>query len=365
MRETFELLIHFIVTLIKLSKPGGAKALMAENHAMRQQLIVLSRGRSRAPTLTTFDRFFFGVIAFFIGEKRLRKVAIILKPATILKFHKALVQRKYSRLFSNKPKEQAGRKPPDQALIDLVVEMRMRNPRMGYGRIAMQIYEAFGIKISRFAVGRILRKNWFKLSPGNGPSWLTFVGHMKDSLWSVDLFRCESITLRSHWVMVVIDQFTRRIVGFAVHAGDCDGMAYCRMFNSIISGKSLPKYLSSDNDRLFLFHRWKANLRVIDVCELKSIPGEPTSHPFVERVIGSCRREALDHQLFLNAHDLQRKLNDFQAYYNETRAHSSLDCLTPLKKAGGHDQMAKKVASLENYQWQSHCQGLYKLPIAA
>ena len=64
----------------------------------------------------------------------------------------------------------------------------------------------------------------------------------------VDLFRCESATLKSHWVMVVIDQFTRRIIGFAVHAGDCDGIAYCRMFNQIIAGKSLPKYLSSDND---------------------------------------------------------------------------------------------------------------------
>ena len=60
--------------------------------------------------------------------------------------------------------------------------------------------------------------------------------------------------------MVVIDQFTRRIIGFAVHEGDCDGVAYCRMFNEIASGKGLPKYLSSDNDPLFLFHRWQAIL---------------------------------------------------------------------------------------------------------
>jgi hypothetical protein len=89
----------------------------------------------------------------------------------------------------------------------------------------------------------------------------------------VDLFRCESATLKSHWVMVVIDQFTRRIIGFAVHAGDCDGIVYCRMFNQIIAGKSLPKYLSSDNDPLFLFHRWEANLRILEIDELKSVPG--------------------------------------------------------------------------------------------
>jgi transposase InsO family protein len=101
--------------------------------------------------------------------------------------------------------------------------------------------------------------------PGNhGPSWLTIIGHAKDSLWSVDLFRCESILLKSHWVMVVMvvmvvmDQYTRRIIGFAVHAGSVDGPALCRMFNQAASGQGWPKYLSSDNDPLFQYHRWSA-----------------------------------------------------------------------------------------------------------
>ena len=59
---------------------------------------------------------------------------------------------------------------------------------IGYGRIAMQIYQVFGVKISRFAVSRVLRKNKDKFPSGDEPSWLTFLGHMKDSLWSVDLF---------------------------------------------------------------------------------------------------------------------------------------------------------------------------------
>ena len=106
-------------------------------------------------------------------------------------------------------------KGQDQALNDLVIEIKQLNPSFGYGRIAMQIFEAFGIKISRFAVGRILRKNMHKLPSGDSPSWLTFIGNMKDSLWSVDLFRCESIgpvsrTFKSHWVMVIPDQYTRR-----------------------------------------------------------------------------------------------------------------------------------------------------------
>jgi len=281
MSEAIELLIHFFVSAIKLLKPGGVKVVMAESIAMKQQLIVMKRGKKRSPKLATSDRFLFGLLAVFIGRSRLKKIAVIINPTTFLAFHKSLVNRKYSRLYSNKAKRIPGRKPQDQALIDLVIEMKKRNPSFGYGRIAMQIFEAFGIEISRFTVGRILRKNKHKLPPDGGPSWLTFIGHMKDSLWSIDLFRCESITLKSHWVMVVIDQFTRRIIGFAVHSGDCDGIAYCRMFNEVISGKSLPKYLSSDNDPLFLFHRWQCNLRVLDVEELKSVPGTPTSQDYV------------------------------------------------------------------------------------
>jgi hypothetical protein len=71
-------------------------------------------------------------------------------------------------------------------LIDLVIEMKRRNPSFGYGRISMQILEAFGTKVSRFAVGRILRKNIHTLPSGDGPSWLTFIGHAKNSLWSRD-----------------------------------------------------------------------------------------------------------------------------------------------------------------------------------
>ncbi len=97
-------------------------------------------------------------------------------------------------------------------------------------------------------------------------------GHTKDSLWSVDLFRCESIALKMHWVLVVMDQFTRRIIGFAVHAGYVDGMALCCMFNTAIARMDLPKYLSSDNDPLFTYHRWLANLRILEIDELKTVP---------------------------------------------------------------------------------------------
>jgi putative transposase len=94
--------------------------------------------------------------------------------------------------------------------------------------------------------------------------------------------------------MVVLDQFTRRIIGFAVQPGAVDGPALCRMFNQVITGApTLPQHLSSDHDPLFAFHRCKANLRILDVSEIKTVPHVPLSHPFVERVIGTVRREPL------------------------------------------------------------------------
>ena len=101
---------------------------------------------------------------------------------------------------------------------------------------------------------------------------VTFLGHTKDSLWSRDLFRCESATLRTHWVLSVMDQFTRRITGFGIHRGIVEDVALCRVFQRAIRGQSLPKYLSSDHDPQYRFHQWQANLRVLEVTEIKTVP---------------------------------------------------------------------------------------------
>ena len=94
--------------------------------------------------------------------------------------------------------------------------------------------------------------------------------------------------------MVVIDVFTRRLIGFGVEGGSIDGIAVCRMFNCAIAKHPMPKRISTDHDPLFRFHRWLANLRVREIEEIKSVPYAPVSHPFVERLIGTIRCELLD-----------------------------------------------------------------------
>jgi hypothetical protein len=90
------------------------------------------------------------------------------------------------------------------------------------------------IKPDEDQVIRVLEKHYRSHPDDNGPSWLAFIGHAKDSLWSIDYFRCESIFIQTHWVLVVMYQFTRHIVGFGMHAEDVDGVALCRMFSTAI-----------------------------------------------------------------------------------------------------------------------------------
>ena len=259
---------------------------------------------------------------------RVIRSAIVLRPSTILEFHRALRTRKYRWLFSP-TRRRTGPQGPSNALVDAIVDMKRRNPRWGCPRIAQQIALAFAVDIDKDVVRRVLATHSRPAPHSGGPSWLTFLGHAKDSLWSIDLFRCESAILRSHWVLVVMDHYTRRIVGFGIHAGTVDGRALCRMFNHAIRGLSRPTRLSSDHDPLYRFHQWRANLRVLQVTEVKSVPYVPLSHPFVERLIGTRRRECVDQLLFWSASDLEDKLVAFQDFYNAHRAHPSLDGRTP------------------------------------
>lgn len=359
MRDIFYLLFELLATLLKLARPGGSRSVIAENLLLKQQLIIHSRSRQRAPNLTTRDRALLGFWSLFLNPRRIARAAIIIKPSTLLSFHNALKKRKYRLLFSPRGGRKPGPKGPPREVIEAIVEMKQRNPRFGCPRIAQQINLAFGLDLDKDAVRRVLAVH-FKPDPSNrGPSWLTTIGHAKDSLWSVDLFRCESILLTSHWVMVVMDQYTRRIIGFAVHAGSVDGPALCRVFNDATSGQVWPQRLSSDNDPLFQYHRWKANLRVLEIEEIKSLPHAPMSHPFVERLIGSIRRELLDQTLFWTVTDLENKLRDYQYYYNEHRCHMGRGGATPVDSGSG------KVVDINSHRWKKHCRGLFQLPVAA
>jgi transposase InsO family protein len=292
MKDLLLTLLHLAVRTATLCGQGGVRAVIAENLLLKQQLIVLRRARQRVPNLTLSDRLLFGFGSLFISPGRFRKVAIGVRPSTLLAFHQALVRRKYRRLFSSSPcSKKPGPKGPSEPLTRAIVELKSRNPRFGCPRIARIIAHTFGVEVDKNVVYRVLSKHYRPAPGGIGPSWLSFIGRVTDSLWSVDLFRCESIVLRSYWVLVVMDQFTRRLVGVGVHHGPVNSADLCRMFNAAIHGRGTPQHLSTDHDPLFEAHRWAANLRILEIDEIKTVPYVPMSHPFVERLIGTMRRD--------------------------------------------------------------------------
>ncbi len=188
----------------------------------------------------------------------------------------------------------------------------------------------------------------------------TFIAHTKDSLWSIDLFRCESILLRSHWVLVIMDIFTRRIVGFGVERARISTAS--RYVGCSITPSLATSYRSTSAPITFRFHRWLANLRVLKIEEIKSVPYTPVSHPLIERLIGTIRREFLDRVFFWNVTDLARKLAEFTDYYNAHRVHRSLGGTTPTQCAGAPPAAR---APLNQYAWRPHCRGLFQTPVAA
>jgi len=135
------LTIHMVVTFAKLLRPGGVRAVAAESLLLKHQLLISNRCRQRAPNLTSVDRVVLGLATLFVRPHRLPKLGALVRPATLLKFHKALVERKYRRLFSSlsSPRRKPGPKGPSAELIAAIIKLKQRNPRFGSVRIALQI----------------------------------------------------------------------------------------------------------------------------------------------------------------------------------------------------------------------------------
>jgi len=110
---------------------------------------------------------------------------------------------KYGLLYSSDPKRKPGPKGPSAELIQAICELKRRNPRSGCPRMAQHLAKTFGLEINKEVVRRVLARHYHPERRECGPCWLTFLGHAKDSLWSLDLFRTESILLKTHWVLVV------------------------------------------------------------------------------------------------------------------------------------------------------------------
>src|SRR6202790_5526345 len=133
-RDLAVLFLHLLATVARLAGPGGARSVVAESLLVKHQLLILNRSRKRSPNLRPSDRVVAGVCALFMRPGRFIRSAIVFKPSTLLSLHRALIQRKYRRLFSSKEPTKPGPKGPCQAVIAAVVDMKQRNPTWGCPR---------------------------------------------------------------------------------------------------------------------------------------------------------------------------------------------------------------------------------------
>ena len=130
MRDLVILFVHLIATVVKLLRPGGARSVVAESLLLKHQLLILNRSRTRAPNLRPIDRVIAGLCAGLMRPSRLLRSAIVLKPATIMAFHRALVKRKYRLLFTPRQHRKPGPKGPARELITAIVEMKQQEPEI-------------------------------------------------------------------------------------------------------------------------------------------------------------------------------------------------------------------------------------------
>jgi len=207
MCNLFILGVHVMATLARLLGPGGIRSVVTESVLVKQQPLILNRSWHCSPIRLTSDRLVAGLCALLVRPARLIRSAIVRNPSTLLSLHQALRNRKYRLLFSSQCGGKPGPKGPNKELIEVVVPMKQRNPAWGCPRIAPQIALAFDIPIDKDIVRRILATPDRPEKDSGGPSWLSFIGHRKDSLWSLDLFPCESAPLRtpgswSSWIHI-------------------------------------------------------------------------------------------------------------------------------------------------------------------
>jgi hypothetical protein len=245
---------------------------------------------------------------------RIRKAAIVLKPATLTKFRRALLSRNYHRLFSSRKNAKPGPKGPANDLVRVIVELKQRNAHFGCPRIAQQINKAFGVNIDKDVVRRVLAKHYRPAPYDGGPSWLTFLRHTRNSLCSIALFQRKSILSTIHSILLAIGQFTRRLIGCGISGCHFDQLVVCSLSDAGIPVVDDSKSLSPIHDPPFSHHRCRGKL--LGVCHTRTVAIFPRAPPVSEPRIRTRRRNHHDYRSNYSAIGLETEHGALNNYYH-------------------------------------------------
>jgi len=291
---------------------GGHRRLAIENLALRQQLAVYKRTAPRRRLRATDRLFWVGLARIWTGW---RQALVIVSPATVLRWQRRRFRAYWTRLSGRRT---GGRPPVNVEIKALVRSMAAANPLWGAPRIHGELLK-LGIVVAERTVSRLLPK---RRSPPS-QTWRTFLtNHVRD-LVSVDFFTVPTARLRVLFVLVVLAHHRRRVLHFSVTENSTAHWTAQQVVDAFPED-SAPSYLLRDRDSVY-GHVFQQRVKGIGIDEILTAPRSPWQNPFAERLIGSIRRECLEHVLVLGERHLRRTLTRYFAYYHEARTHLSLD----------------------------------------
>ena len=289
--------------------------LAVENLALRQQLAVLKQSVKR-PRLRRRDRLFWAWLSRIWPEWR--SAIIIVKPETVIRWHR----QGFRMYWRWKSRPIGGRPRVDTEIRSLIRRMCSENATWGAPRIRAEL-ALLGYEVSQATVAKYMRRR-------TGPpsqTWKMFLkNHMADTA-AIDFFVVPTVTFRLLYGFVVLRHERREIVHFAVT--DHPNAAWtARQVTEAFPWDEAPRYLLRDRDGIY-GEEFTARLRAMGIEEVVSAPRSPWQNPYAERVIGSIRRECLDHVIVLGEEHLRKTLRSYVRYYHDDRIHKSLDQRPP------------------------------------
>ncbi len=298
--------------------------LALENIALRQQLAVYKRSVKR-PNIYDGDRIFWMTIMRFLREWK--DAVVIVKPETVVKWHRKGFKHYWRRKSRGKP----GRPPISMALIHLIRRMSQENPTWGAPRITDEL-ALLGYEVGETTVAKYMVR---KRSPEKGQSWSTFLKNHMDVTAACDFFVVPTLTFKLLYGFVVLSHDRRRIMHVNVTSGPTAEWTAQQMVEACPGGHGL-RYLIRDGDKIYgaAFAR---KVKALGLEPMRTAHHSPWQNCYVERVIGSIRRECLNHVIALNEEHLLRTLLEYVEYYNESRTHQSLDGNAPTLRSIEHD----------------------------
>ena len=311
-------LFHFVRSLFR-----SRAHLEAENAALRQQLIVAKRQAPKRLVITGVDR----LILVWLCRlwPRLLDSMVIVRPETVLRWHRA----GYRAFWRWKSRPGSGRPQIDSELRALIRRMSRENVLWGAPRIHGELLK-LGFQVSQSTVAKYMVRR--RGPPSQG--WRTFLRDHAPEIAAIDLFVVPTIGFKLLYALVIL-RLDRRLLMCTSVTANPTAEWIARQVSEAFPWDEAPGYLIRDNDGAY-GEGFRRRLRAIGIRDRPTAPQSPWQNGYVERLIGSVRRECLDHVLVLGERHLRRVLRAYASYYNETRPHLSLVKDAPSRRAVQH-----------------------------